>query len=146
MSMLDSGSSHPSKHLAFINWKVPPDPWLKINCDGSVHLHHSAACGGLFCNSSVHFIRAFSANIGCCPVVVAELWGALYSLELAWSLEYHHDILELDSSSAILLLQKNLVHPPFSTLVPKIQELLSRNWEVKVQCIYREASRAADLL
>ena len=55
-------------------------------------------------------------------------------------------ILELDSSGAILSPQKNFVHHPFSTLVAKIQELLARNWEVKVQHVYREANRAVDLL
>lgn len=44
--------------------------------------------------------------------------------------------IELDSRSA----------NPVSTLVVKIQELLTRNWEVKVHHIYREANRTTNLL
>ena len=66
-------------------------------------------------------MRAFAVNIGSCLMFIAELWGALYSLELAWSLEFHHVLLEMDSSSEVSLLQKSTGHHPYSTLIKKIQ-------------------------
>ena len=55
-------------------------------------------------------------------------------------------MLEMDSSSVVALLQKNTCNHPYSTLNKKIQQLLTRNWEVKVSHVYREANRAADFL
>ena len=89
-------------------------------------------------------MRAFVANIGSCLVVTVELCGALYSLKLAWSLEFHHVLLEMDSSIAVSLHQKSTGHHPYSTLIKQIQQLLARNWEVKVNHVYREASRATN--
>ena len=85
--------------------------------------------------------------LGHCPVVVAELWGALYALELAWSLDISHLILELDSSSAVSLI-KHCVdrRHPYAPLILKIKHLLDRSWQIKVEHIFREANRVADFM
>ena len=73
-----------------------------------------------------HFICAFSANIGHCPVVVAELWGAMLALELAWALDFRQIILEMDSSSVIssvisLLHSHGGSKHPYSSLIDKVK-------------------------
>ena len=51
------------------------------------------------------FVHAFVVHVGHCPVVVAKLCNALYALDVAWSMGINHLTLELDSSSAISLIQ-----------------------------------------
>ena len=85
------------------------------------------------------FVRAFADNLGWCPVAVAELWGAYYALDLAWVLGFRKIIIELDSSCAIALIEK-------TSLIRRIQQLLDRAWEVKIQHVYREANRAANFM
>ena len=83
-SMREAVSNRTNSSLSFIRWLAPPDTWLKLNSDDSDHLHNLAACGGVLRDALVSFMRAFAANVGSCPVVVAaELWGACYALEVA---------------------------------------------------------------
>ena len=71
----------------------------------------------------------------------------MYALELAWSLDISHLILELDSSSAVSLI-KHCVdrRHPYASLILKIKHLLDRSWEVKVEHIYEEANGATDFM
>ena len=135
-----------SQHqISFVSWTTPIDPWLKFNSDDSVHSSDSAACGGVLRNSEGCFVCAFTANVGHCPVVVAELWGALYALEVAWSMGLNNLILELDSSSTVSLIHHSIDNwYPFSSLISKIKRLLERNWLVRVEHVYHEANHAAD--
>lgn len=86
--------------------------------------------------------RSFTANLGSCPIAVAELPGAYHALDLAWSLGYTRLILELDSSSAICLIQNTTNgHHPFAILIRKIHQLINQNWEVQIHHVFREANR-----
>ena len=146
-SLVNNVSTPQRKHLSYISWQSPPETWLKVNSDGSVLSSGGAACGGVMRDAAGHFIRAFSANIGHCPVVVAELWGAMHALELAWALDFHQIILEMDSSSAISLLHScNRSNHPYSSLIDKVKQIIDRNWTVRIVHVYREANRAADLM
>ena len=79
------------------------------------------------------------ANVGHCSMVVAKLWGALYALEIAWSLGITHLILELDSLSAMNLIKQPIDNKlPYSALILKIKLMLDRSWAVRVEHIYRE--------
>ena len=71
------------RHLNYIRWFPPPDSWLKINSDGSMHGDGFAACGGVIRDSAGQLLHVFSANIGSCPITVVELRGALHALHLA---------------------------------------------------------------
>ena len=82
-SMRESVSNRTNSSLSFIRWVALPETWLKLNSDGSVYRHNLAACGGVLRDASGSFVRAFATNVGSCPVVVAELWGACYALEVA---------------------------------------------------------------
>ena len=86
----------------------------------------------------------FTANLGFCAIIVAELWGALYGLDLAWRAGRRNVILELDSMSAIQLIQKNVNRShPHATVIARVKKLLARSWEVRLRHIYREANSLA---
>lgn len=53
------------------------------------------------------WVTSFSKNIGCCYAVLAELWGALEGLQLAWGLSLETMILEMDNTKAIEVIQAN---------------------------------------
>ena len=72
-----------------------------------------ASCGGLLRDDSGRFIQAFVANLGRCPISMAEIWGYFHALNLAWKMGYRKVVLELDSIAAIQLIHNcnDLRHP-----------------------------------
>lgn len=133
--------------LSFINWLAPNDPWFKCNSDGLVHASGSSACEGVLRDSTGLFIYAFAANVGHCPMVVAEFWEALYALEVAWSTGIYHLILEMDSLSADSLIRNPSDHRhPFASLISRIKHLLDRKCVLRVEHIYWEANWADDFM
>ena len=75
-----------NNQLSYIRWLCPLASQVKLNSDGSLLHQLMAVCADVLRDDSGSLIRAFAANSGCCPVAVAELWGAFYALDLAWSL------------------------------------------------------------
>ena len=73
------------------------------------------------------------ANIGACPIIVAEIWGINYVLLLAWNKRFRQIMLEVDSSNAIDLINKefNPKHP-YASVINNVQQLLHSNWMVRV--------------
>ena len=89
----------------------------------------------------------FAVNLGVCPITVAEIWGAYYSLFMAWRDGYRQVLLEMDSKAAISLIQQGTdSRHPYAMVVTRVQELLRRDWQVLYCHIYRKANRAADCL
>ncbi|CAN1327468.1 Putative ribonuclease H protein At1g65750 [Linum perenne] len=136
------------RHETLISWIPPPDDWLKVNTDGSViHPHSLAAAGGIIRDFQGRAIDGFSANLGACSIMRAELLAAEIGLSRAWDLGAKKVILEFDSLAAVLSIQEpsewDTRHGP---TLRQIQLLQSRDWQVVVQHCYREANRAADLL
>ncbi|CAN1779029.1 Putative ribonuclease H protein At1g65750 [Linum perenne] len=131
-----------------ISWIPPPDDWLKINTDGSViHPHSLAAAGGIIRDFQGHAIDGFSANLGACSIMRAELLAAEIGLTRAWDLGAKKVILELDSLAAVLSIQElSAWDTRHGLTLRQIQLLRSRDWQAVVQHCYREANRAADLL
>ena len=143
----DSILTSQGRNLSYITWMTPTDTWLKINSDGSVRNHNIAACGGILRDADGNHVRSFATNIGFCPVVVAELRDAYRGLNIAWSLGYTRVILEMDSSCVISRILKQLdIRHPYAMLIRKIHYLISQNWVVQVQHVFREANRAADFM
>ena len=84
-------------------------------------------------------------NLGACSITSAELWGAYWSLYLGWQLGHRKIILELDSKCAVLLISHQVLEAHVcSSLLKAIKELLSRDWNVEICHIYREANSCAD--
>ena len=87
------------------------------------------------------------ANLGICPIAVAELWGAYYALLIAWNKGFRQVLLELDSSSAIALIHNECIdNHPFASIIKHVRHLLKRNWVVKIQHVFREANRTTDFM
>ncbi|CAN1855901.1 Putative ribonuclease H protein At1g65750 [Linum perenne] len=121
-------------HETLISWIPPPDDWLKVNTDGSViHPHSLAAAGGIIHDFQGRAIDGFSANLGACSIMRAELLAAEIGLSRAWDLGAKKVILELDSLAAVLSIQEpsewDTRHGP---TLRQIQLLRSRDWQVVV--------------
>ncbi|CAN1848775.1 Putative ribonuclease H protein At1g65750 [Linum perenne] len=131
-----------------ISWIPPPDDWFKINTDGSVtQPHSSAAAGGVIRDCQGRSVAAFTANLGSCSIMRAELRAAELGLAHAWELGAKKVILELDSRAAVLAIDdKSSWDSRHGPILLRIHHLRSRDWQVIVRHCYREANRVADLL
>ena len=70
-----------------------------------------------------------------------------YALKLAWSNSFRKIILEIDFAATLSLIHKDVdIKYPYALVICKVQELLSRNWDVRVVKIFREANHAANCL
>ena len=67
-----------------------PDKLVKIDSNGSITHDHMAARGGVLRDHMGSFIPAYSANLGTCSVLHAELWRILHGLKLACRLQLHY--------------------------------------------------------
>ncbi|CAN1856235.1 Putative ribonuclease H protein At1g65750, partial [Linum perenne] len=71
-------------------------------------------------------LAAFSVNLGRCSITRAELRGLIAGLDLSWDRGWRKVAVQCDSRVAIAL--------------------LSKNWEVTLNHIFREGNKAADFL
>ncbi|CAN1137709.1 Putative ribonuclease H protein At1g65750 [Linum perenne] len=131
-----------------ISWFPPPDDWVSINTDGSVIQPNSrAAAGGAIRDSQGRCLASFSANLGSCSIMRAELRAAEIGLTTAWGLGLKKVILQMDSFSAVSAIEEQLSDVSrHSSIIHLIQTLRSRNWQTKVVHIFREANCGADYL
>ncbi|CAN1176701.1 hypothetical protein LINPERHAP2_LOCUS32681 [Linum perenne] len=71
-SQVDSGSKF-RKHIC---WTPAPDGWAIVNTDIFVLQHsNQAAAGGIIRDWRGHRLAVFSANLGSCTIIRAELGG-----------------------------------------------------------------------
>lgn len=98
-----------------IRWIPPPQGWFKLNCDGArSETQRKATCGRVLRDHGGCFCLGFSANLGDCSLLQAELWVVLYGIRFAWAQGFHNLIIESDSLLAIDL---SLEVAPQDTLV-----------------------------
>ncbi|KAL2969486.1 hypothetical protein AAZX31_15G084400 [Glycine max] len=133
-------------------WRCPPNGWVCLNTDGSVFENHrngstGSACGGLVRDSSGCFLGGFTVNIGITAVTLAELWGVVHGLKLAWDLGCKKVKVDIDSGHALGLIRHGPVaKDPAFALVSEINELVRKEWLVEFSHVFRESNRAADKL
>ncbi|PKI41703.1 hypothetical protein CRG98_037905 [Punica granatum] len=97
----------------FIHWVKPLEDFMKLNTDGAVRGSQGVArAGGILRNSSVGWIIGFMQSLGVSTVMVAELWGVLTGLELAWNVGCRRLILEIDSMVVLTLISRQDPCPP----------------------------------
>lgn len=89
-----------------------------------------------------HFVSGFHCNLGVATSVMAELWGLVYGLKLARSLNLTVVLAELDSEVVVNMIRtKNsncfLLKP---LLEEAIQFIDSPDWNCSVQHVFREAN------
>ncbi|KAH9666673.1 reverse transcriptase domain-containing protein [Citrus sinensis] len=101
--------------------------------------------GGLIRDATGRWHGGFCMNIGICSVTIAELWGLYQGLILAWQMGIRLLVVEIDSLCVTQLLNRKSLNATLP-LVNDILGLLSRDWQVSVHHVYREANFAADFM
>ncbi|CAN1808121.1 Putative ribonuclease H protein At1g65750, partial [Linum perenne] len=131
-----------------IGWRPADEGWFTLNSDGSLHLQNNrAAAGGLVRDSGGNLITSYVINLGSCSIMRAELRGIIEGMKIAWDKGVRRLCIQTDSQAAVSLLcsTEGREHR-HSSLVDQFSELRSRDWEVTIHHIYREANCAADYL
>ena len=97
-----------SVSVQHIVWSFPEEGQIKANLDCSVNHLEPTSCGGLLRNHMGQFFGGFAANLGSCPIAIAEVWGAYYALHMAWQQGHKKVLLEVDSTTTVALIHKSL--------------------------------------
>ncbi|CAI0402481.1 unnamed protein product [Linum tenue] len=131
-----------------VGWRPAPTGWITVNSDGSLlRPSESTAAGGALRDWQGRLLGAYTMNLGRCSITRAEIWGALKGLELSWEAGHRQVELQIDSKTAIALLLDTGQHcHQHANLTIRFQDLLRRDWTVRVTRIYREANFLADCL
>ncbi|MED6110616.1 70-kilodalton heat shock protein, variant 2 [Stylosanthes scabra] len=143
-------NSDESKVPIRCNWSVPPSGWVCLNTHGSVfqnrNNNNKAACGGLVRDSTGCFLGGFSVKLdNNISVTMAELWGVVHGLNLAWDLGCRKVKVDIDSGNALGLVKNcPVASDPAFGLVFEINALVRRDWLVEFSHIVRESNCAAD--
>lgn len=86
-------------------------------------------------------------NIGESSVLMVEFWGLYQGLRLAWEAGIKRLLVEVDSLCVTQLISKQVVVPnEFYALVAAVRQFISRNWQISITHIYREANSVADFM
>ncbi|OMO65780.1 reverse transcriptase [Corchorus capsularis] len=129
-----------------IGWEKPKEGQVKINTDGSwFQRTNEAAVGGVVRGSCGEWLLGFSQSVGECSIDLAELWGILQGLSLAWSRGFNDIVVESDSATSVDMIKKgvNKNHPHFC-IIAAIQDYLSKEWTCQLHYIPREKNFVAD--
>ncbi|CAN1148633.1 Putative ribonuclease H protein At1g65750, partial [Linum perenne] len=137
-----------ARQAQLIGWRPAEEGWCSLNSDGSLYSNPSrAAAGGVIRDHDGRFVSAFAANLGVCSIMRAELRGIVEGMKLAWSLGIRKLCVQSDSKAAVQLLSNE--GPSLcqhASLLQQFAELASRDWQVSLHHVYREANYAADCL
>ena len=107
-----------------------------------------AGAGGVLRDHWGRWISSFSLYVGLATKNLAELVAIRQGLEMAWAKGTKHLQLELDSKVVLTWLTNPCVNYP-TNMLPLIYDcrnLLTLEWEVHVQHVYREENGCADAL
>ncbi|CAN1167006.1 Putative ribonuclease H protein At1g65750 [Linum perenne] len=137
-----------ARQTQLIAWRPGDGGWCTLNTDGSrIGSTGATSIGGLIRNEKGEFVRAFCGNIGDCSITRAELRAIVEGLKLAWSLGLRRIVVQTDSRAAVTILQRGVgMQHQHEALVADFVDLSSRDWEVQLTHVYREANCAADHL
>ncbi|KAK8491672.1 hypothetical protein V6N11_050107 [Hibiscus sabdariffa] len=130
---------------AISHWTKPPIGWIKANSDGAVRTSDSwAAAGGVIRDAYGCWIYGCTRSIGCCSVLMSELWAAHDILIAAWDMDFRQVQFETDNSEVALILQGCSVALSGCSLVDSILLLLAHPWSVHICHIPRSQNLVAD--
>ncbi|PKI56643.1 hypothetical protein CRG98_022955 [Punica granatum] len=118
----------------------------QLNTDGASKGNPGpAGAGGVLRKEDGVWIAGFARHVGIATAIVAELWGVLSGLELAWELDYWHVLLDVDSLLVTRLIAGSRPGAlQLRTIVREIRLWLERDWHVEVSHQYREGNSVAD--
>ncbi|KAJ1410556.1 Serine/threonine-protein kinase, active site [Sesbania bispinosa] len=121
-----------NQHKSHIAWRFPPEGWVKVN------IHSNATggiCGGIMRGDSGEWLQGFTVRFAAyneSDDVVAGIWGIYHGMKMAWEFGFPRVIIETDNLTAVQL----LLYVPTN----------KKDWEVKVQYIFREGNLCANWL
>ncbi|CAN1822388.1 Putative ribonuclease H protein At1g65750 [Linum perenne] len=130
-----------------IGWQAGRPGWVILNSDGSV-VQGRAAAGGILRDDEGRGLLAYSMNLGICSITRAEIRGALEGIRRAWDAGYRRIEVQIDSQAAIAILTDNnaeITHT-HALDVLEFRDWTSKDWEVRIRHVYREANFVADHL
>ena len=116
-----------------IRWKASPDPYIKLNIDGSaIDNPRIAGAGGILRDHSGGWIFGFSLNLGLTSNNMAKLAAVRQDLSMALNMRFKFIQLELDSSVVLSwLTNKNASYPTnMMPLICDCRSLMDQDWEV----------------
>lgn len=136
------------RNEALVGWNCPPVGWVKINVDGTSRRDGKrAGIGCVVRNDNGSWLVGEARNIEKANLNIAELLALFFGLKLAWRKGYRRIILELDSVTAVnLILGNEVSNEGDRVIVDSCKELLSRQREVKVEHVLKEANKVVDWL
>ncbi|KAL8531938.1 hypothetical protein ACS0TY_008517 [Phlomoides rotata] len=131
-----------------VRWLLPPNPWIKLNTDGSFNRNTGVASGGgLIRDHSGDLQLAFCMPLEATSSFDAELQALLYGLYLARQFNNRPVWIELDALEVVRLLdtdrpgawhiQHTLAH---------VRALMAQIQQTWITHIFREGNRPADYM
>ncbi|GKV51783.1 hypothetical protein SLEP1_g58408 [Rubroshorea leprosula] len=140
----------PTKRTITVRWHPPPVGWVKVNVDGSSKGNPGESAASAICRSSEgKWIFGCTTRIGFTNSFMAEVWGIVQGLTMAWNSGFRKVILESDCLAAVnRVLGEDYQDPKHlcSHLILACRQLLKRDWICQVRHVYREANFCADFL
>lgn len=103
----------------------------------------SSGCGGVIRNDAGYWVKVFGVNMENNSAFVAELWGVLQGLELAWDLSMRRLEVESDSQAAISCTSANKNNGHQHTLIRRILVWAKKGLEIVFNHTYRERNKCA---
>ncbi|CAI0545592.1 unnamed protein product [Linum tenue] len=118
-----------------------------VNTDGSViQSQSSTSAGGVIRDDNGRFVKAFAVNLGGGSITRAELAGIEHGVKLAWAAGASKVLIQTDSTTAISLIESATQEHPHYRHIAEIRRWISRDWQVKLEHVYRETNYTADYL
>ncbi|KAL2941224.1 hypothetical protein RDABS01_029574 [Bienertia sinuspersici] len=138
--------SNIQKQEAYISWTPPAYGWLALNTDGAAKgCLGPADAGGILRDYLGRCVEFFSANIGDCTAMRAELMALKKGLSLAINRDAKFVDVRMDNRACIQVLAMEEAHlGPHLQLVKECKELIAKlQWCVTISHCFREPNRAA---
>ncbi|KAL8129168.1 LOW QUALITY PROTEIN: hypothetical protein V2J09_018323 [Rumex salicifolius] len=85
-----------------------------------------ATAGGVFRDANGSWLWGFAANLGHCSAPVAELWGTIHGLGIAWDRGFRH-FLSMDSETLVKALQNGIPNIHILALLVVMHSLRESN-------------------
>lgn len=134
--------------VRLVSWKAPSDGEIAVNCDGSKGSNpNSSGFGGCLRNSCGDWIRGFYGFGGSKSVLTMELLAIFHGLKVAWNEGFRRVLCLSDSLLAVsLIMDRPSRFHECAVIIASINELLRREWEVRLEHTLREGNACADYL
>ena len=119
--------------------------FVRLSTDGSVLHSGESSCAGLIVDARERWIKGYICKLPRVPPTIAELMALTHGLNICWQASLRKVEVCTDSVEAMDLVLRGCGRDyPFWQLVQDARELYTRDWEVVIRHIPREANIQAD--